>query len=69
MVKMRKITKFYIDKAKYRVEDSRGTIIWVEIDYWRNTFKVSKPNKKLEQLAKNLLEEKHKVNFVDKLLK
>lgn len=64
-----KITKFYIDKAKYRAEDNLGKIISVEINYWKNTFKISKENGKLERVAKNLLRQKHKVNFADKLLK
>lgn len=64
-----KITKFYIDKAKYRAKDNLGKIISVEINYWKNTFKISKENGKLERVAKNLLKQKHKVNFADKLLK
>ena len=63
------ITKFYIDKAKYRAEDNRGKVIWVEINYWQNTFKISHGDKELERIAKNLLRRKHKVNFVYKLLK
>lgn len=67
--KMKKITKFYIDKAKYRAEDNFGNITWVEINYWKNNFKMSKPDKKLRQVAKNLLEQKYRVNFASKLLK
>lgn len=63
------LTKFCIDKAKYRAEDDLGNITWVEINYWENTFKLSRVNKKLEQVAKNLLGKKHKVNFAEKLLK
>ena len=68
MVKM-KITKFYIDNARYKAIDDSGGIIWIDIDYWENNFELSEPNKRLENLAKELLERKHKVNFVNKLLK
>jgi len=65
---MKKITKFYISKAKYRAEDNSGNVIWVEIDYWANTYKMSGVNKKLEQITQDLLKRKHRVNFVRKLL-
>ncbi len=68
MVKM-KITKFYIDNARYKAIDDSGGIIWIDINYWENNFELSEPNKRLENLAKELLERKHKVNFVNKLLK
>jgi len=64
-----KISKFYIDKAKYRAEDDSGNVFLVEIDYWKNRFKASKSNKELEDIAKDLLRRKHKVNFASKLLK
>jgi len=64
-----RITKFYIDNAKYRAIDESGDIIWIDIDYWDNNFKLSQSNKRLENLAKELLQRKHKVNFVNKLLK
>lgn len=64
-----KITKFYINNAKYRAIDESGGAIWVDIDYWGNNFSLSEPNKSLENLAKDLLERKHKVNFASKLLK
>jgi len=67
-VKM-KITKFYIDNARYKAIDDSGGIIWIDINYWENNFELSEPNKRLENLAKELLERKHKVNFVNKLLK
>lgn len=64
-----RITKFYIDNAKYKAIDEFGDIIWVDINYWGNNFSLSEPNKRLENLAKDLLERKHKVNFASKLLK
>ncbi|PIU71948.1 hypothetical protein COY30_00550 [Candidatus Woesebacteria bacterium CG_4_10_14_0_2_um_filter_44_9] len=64
-----KITKFYIDNARYKAIDDSGGIIWIDINYWENNFELSEPNKRLENLAKELLERKHKVNFVNKLLK
>ena len=64
-----KITKYYIDHARYRAEDENGTIIWLDIDYWNGSYKISKKNKSLETVAKKLLSEKHKVNFVSKLIK
>jgi hypothetical protein len=64
-----KITKFYIDHARYKAIDDSGEIIWIDIGYWKNNFMVSKPNRKLENLARNLLARKHKVNFASKLLK
>ena len=64
-----KITKFYIDNARYKAIDDSGGIIWIDIDYWENNFELSEPNKRLENLAKELLERKHKVNFVSKLVK
>jgi len=67
-VKM-KITKFYIDNARYKAIDDSGGIIWIDINYWENNFELSEPNKRLENLAKELLERKHKVIFVNKLLK
>lgn len=64
-----RITKFYIDNAKYKAVDESGDTIWINIDYRGNSFSLSEPNKRLENLAKDLLERKHKVNFVSKLLK
>lgn len=69
LVKMKMTIKFYIDKAKYRAEDSSGKVILVNIDYWNNSFELSGSNKRLERVAKDLLKRKHKVNFADKLLK
>ncbi len=64
-----KLTKYYIQNAKYRVEDDNGNVIWIDIDYWGNKFKMSKENSKLKKIAKKLLKEKHQVNFAAKLLK
>lgn len=64
-----RITKFYIDNAKYKAINESGDTIWIDINYWDNNFRLSKPNKRLENLAKDLLERKHKVNFASKLLK
>lgn len=66
---MVKITKFYLNKASYIAIDRKGNKADVNIDYWGNNFSLSEPNKSLENLAKDLLERKHKVNFVGKLLK
>lgn len=68
MAKM-KITKLYIDRAVYKAGDELGRELWLEIDYWNNSFRVSDRNKKLENVAKDLLKRKHKVNFASKLLK
>lgn len=57
------ITKYYIDKAKYRAEDDNGNVIWLEVDYWNNKFKLSGQNQELSNFAKNLLTKKHKVNL------
>lgn len=64
-----KITKYYIQKAKYRAEDDMGNIIWIDIDYWNNTYKLSRVNKKLDKIATKMLNKKHQVNFASKLLK
>ena len=63
-----KISKYYIDKAKYRAEDENGKIIWLEVDYWNNKYKVSSDNKVLNNFAKTLLNRKHRVNLVDKVI-
>ncbi len=62
-----KISKYYIDKAKYRAEDENGNIIWLEVDYWNNKYKVSSDNKILNDFAKTLLNRKHRVNLVQKI--
>lgn len=63
-----KITKYFIDKARYRAEDEAGNIIWLDVNYWENNFRISERNLELESFAKKLLIKKHKVNFVEKLL-
>ncbi|KKQ76748.1 MAG: hypothetical protein UT00_C0034G0003 [Parcubacteria group bacterium GW2011_GWA1_38_7] len=62
-----KITKYYIDNAKYRAEDEKGNIIWLEINYWDNEFRLSKQNISLENFAKKLLSKKHRINLVHKM--
>jgi len=64
-----KITKFFLDKATYKAVDNLGREIRVEIDYWNNNFKLSDDSKELVRTAEDMLKRKHKVNFVDKLLK
>ena len=58
-----KISEYYIDKAKYRAEDESGKIIWLEIDYWNNKFKLSDDSVELSQFAQKLLNKKHRVNL------
>ncbi len=58
-----KISKYYIDHAKYRAEDEDGNIIWLEVDYWNNKYKQSERSLELERFAKNLLNKKHRVNL------
>ena len=62
------ITKYYIDRAKYRAEDENGNVIWLEVDYWNNKYKVSSDNKIINDFAKTLLNRKHRVNLVDKVI-
>lgn len=63
-----KITKYYIDNAKYRAEDENGNIIWLSVNYWENKFEISQRNEQLESFAKKLLTKKHRVNLVNKML-
>ena len=63
-----KITKYYIDNAKYRAEDDGGNIIWLKIDYWNNKFELSNKNTDLRIFAQKLLNKKHRVNLVHKML-
>ncbi|MFZ3301674.1 MAG: hypothetical protein WA152_03115 [Microgenomates group bacterium] len=58
-----KISKYYIDNAKYRAEDENGNIIWLEVDYWNNKFDLSRDNQELSKFAQNLLNKKHRVNL------
>jgi len=64
-----KITKFFLDKATYKAIDDLGQEVRVEIDYWNNSFKLSNDSIELARTAEDMLKRKHKVNFVDKLLK
>ena len=58
-----KISKYYIDNAKYRAEDEKGNVIWLEVDYWNNKFDLSRDNQELSKFAQNLLNKKHRVNL------
>lgn len=63
-----KIIKYYIDHASYRAEDEYGNTIWLEIDYWNNSYILSQKNIDLENYAKKLLFKKHRKNLVYKML-
>ena len=63
-----KISKYYIDNAKYKAIDEKGNVIWLEVDYWNNKYKLSGKNKILNNFAKTLLNKKHRVNLVDKVI-
>jgi hypothetical protein len=63
------ITKFYLDRARYKAVDHLGRVIEVDIDYWKGSYRVSKKDCILERTARDMLGRKHKVNFVHKLLK
>lgn len=58
-----KISKYYIDKAKYRAEDENGNVIWLEVDYWNNKYNLSTDSQELSKFAQNLLNKKHRVNL------
>lgn len=62
------IIKYYIDNAKYKAIDEKGNVIWLEVDYWNNKYKLSGHNKILNNFAKTLLNKKHRVNLVDKVI-
>lgn len=62
------ITKYFIDNAKYRAEDENGNIIWLKINYWDGNYEICQKNEDLEEFAKKLLNKKHKVNLVHKML-
>ena len=63
-----KITKFYLNKASYIGIDESGKKINVEIDYWNNKYQLDHNNAELEIYASKLLNKKHRVNFVHKML-
>lgn len=62
------ITKYYIDHAVYKAEDEHGNVYHLEVDYWNNNYKLSGKNKILNNFAKTLLNKKHRVNLVDKVI-
>lgn len=62
-----KITKYFIDNAKYRAEDEHGNVIWLTVDYWNNKFTLSQDNSALSSFAKKLLNKKHRINLVHKM--
>ncbi len=63
-----KIIKYYIDHAVYKAEDEHGKVYHLEVDYWNNKFKLSSKNRILNNFAKTLLNKKHRVNLVDKVI-
>lgn len=63
-----KIKSFFVDKAKYFAEDELGNKIIININYWDGTYKLSRKNTAVEAFAKKLLKNKHRVNFVSKLV-
>lgn len=64
---MNHITQFYLNKASYLGVDEEGNTIELEVNYWKNQFKVSQPNQELEKYAAKLLAKKHQVNFIQKM--
>ena len=64
---MKKITKFYLNKASYIAIDAQGNNIDLDVDYWESKFEVSQKNQELEKYAVRLLKKKHRVNFVSKI--
>ncbi len=75
---MSTITKFYLDKAKYYLADVDGNQVFMIIDYKDGKFKVvdvrlvNKANMKLlknqvQEIASDLIQKKHDVNFSVKI--
>lgn len=64
---MAKITEYYLNKASYMAIDEDGNRVDVTIDYWNGSYEVKPKNPELEEYAKKLIKNKHKVNFVHKL--
>lgn len=62
------ITKYFIDKAKYKAIDENGNVIWLKINYWQGKYEISQNNEQLETFAKKLLAKKHRVNLVYKMI-
>ena len=58
-----KITKFFLDKATYKIVGYTGQEVSMKIDYWNNTYVLSGQSDKLENVARNMLKKKHRVNF------
>ena len=64
---MKKIAKFYLNKASYIAVDEQGMEIELEVDYWNSSFTISTENQDLQIYATKLLRNKHRVNFVHKM--
>ena len=64
---MKKITKFYLNRASYIVGDDVRTDLLM-IDYKNNEFKYGgKLPSEVSKIARDLLKRKHGVNFADKI--
>lgn len=63
-----KITKFYLNRASYVAFNESGEKFIVSVDYWNNRLSISKSNLELENYARKLLKNKHRVNFVYKMI-
>jgi len=70
------ITKFYFDRAKYRVGDDFGNEVFVEIDYKNRRFVISEIiviqnafefKQKVVFMAQQLIAKKHNINFSDRI--
>jgi len=63
-----KIKEYYLNKASYIAIDEQGKRIDIDIDYWGGKFNVSEKNLELEKFAEKLVNKKHRINFVYKML-
>ena len=63
-----KIKEYYLNKASYIAIDEQGKRIDIDIDYWGGKFRVSEKNRDLEKFAEKLVNKKHRINFVYKML-
>lgn len=45
-----------------------GNKFRLKVDYWNNKFEINKENKTLTNFARTLLNKKHRVNLVDKVI-
>jgi len=71
------ITKFFIDKARYRAGDDEGNRIVVEVDYDGGSYEIMEEErvgarmedlkKKMGEAAADMLARKHRVNLSDRL--